>query len=413
MWKKPWGYAEGWVICTGLFFTGIILQLTIGKVAVDVFHFPTNLLSGILLILLLLFLHTYSRKGRVLQWFSGIEASITSISSLLFLVIVMGLTRQSPPSADLSAESGFVRLGFVQMTVSWPFVLLFLYFLFILGLVILRKLKRFNPKKDIGFMLNHAGLFIALFAAILGSGDLQRLQMTVPVEAPEWRATDENGKMVELPLAIELKSFTIDEYPPKLLIIDNSTGSILPEKQPDNILAEAVPVKGNLLDWEVEVTDYLPSAAAMITKDTVSFKEFHSEGATSALYVRARNKADGSLREGWISCGSYMFQYISLRLNDKVSIIMPDREPKRYASDVIVYVKDREKKEHTIEVNKPLSVSGWKIYQLSYDQRMGKWSKTSVFELVKDPWLPIVYTGIIMMLAGAVYLFVSAPVKSE
>ena len=62
-------------------------------------------------------------------------------------------------------------------------------------------------------------------------------------------------------------------------------------------------------------------------------------------------------------------------------------------------------------MNKPLSIAGWKIYQLSYDETKGKWSRMSVFELVRDPWLPIVYTGILMMIAGAIGLFLSAPVK--
>ena len=41
---------------------------------------------------------------------------------------------------------------------------------------------------------------------------------------------------------------------------------------------------------------------------------------------------------------------------------------------------------------------------------MGKWSRTSTFELVRDPWLPVVYTGITMMLLGAVYLFAFAKI---
>ena len=44
------------------------------------------------------------------------------------------------------------------------------------------------------------------------------------------------------------------------------------------------------------------------------------------------------------------------------------------------------------------------MYQLSYDEKFGKWSKLSVIELVRDPWLPVVYTGIFMMIIGAVYL---------
>jgi hypothetical protein len=48
---------------------------------------------------------------------------------------------------------------------------------------------------------------------------------------------------------------------------------------------------------------------------------------------------------------------------------------------------------------------GYSLYQLSYDENYGKWSAISVIEAVKDPWLPAVYLGIFMMLAGSVYLF--------
>ena len=92
---------------------------------------------------------------------------------------------------------------------------------------------------------------------------------------------------------------------------------------------------------------------------------------------------------------------------------MPNREPKHFASSVTVYTKSGKTEDAVIEVNKPLSVDGWKIYQTSYDSAMGKWSQNSVFELVKDPWLPAVYTGFVMMLAGAIFLFVSAPNKKD
>ena len=117
--------------------------------------------------------------------------------------------------------------------------------------------------------------------------------------------------MIELPLAIELRSFTIDEYPPKLMLIDNTTGKVLPEKQPENILVEEIPLAGNLQGWKVEVTRSLPMAACVMGQDTINFVEFHSEGATTALYVKARNELTGRQKEGWVSCGSYIFPYIS------------------------------------------------------------------------------------------------------
>ena len=36
-----------------------------------------------------------------------------------------------------------------------------------------------------------------------------------------------------------------------------------------------------------------------------------------------------------------------------------------------------------------------------------------MFELVRDPWLPAVYTGIIMMVLGAICLFVNAQKRKE
>ena len=77
-----------------------------------------------------------------------------------------------------------------------------------------------------------------------------------------------------------------------------------------------------------------------------------------------------------------------------------------YLSDVTVSTKSGTTLRDTIRVNKPLSVRGWKIYQYSYDEAKGNESDISVFELVRDPWLPFVYLGIFMMLAGAVWLFV-------
>jgi|GEM_PF-192791 len=191
MWKQPWGYAEGWVICAGLLITGFGLQLITGPVQAGLFQYPVNVAGGLIFLLVLCIGFVVGRKITVVQWFSGLTASITSLSALLSVVLVMG----------------FVGPGIERITMSWPFILLFLYFLFVLGFVTLKRIVSFRWR-DVPFMLNHVGLFITLLAAILGNGDLRRLRMTVPLENPEWRASDEKNEMIELPLAIELRSFT-------------------------------------------------------------------------------------------------------------------------------------------------------------------------------------------------------------
>ena len=88
----------------------------------------------------------------------------------------------------------------------------------------------------------------------------------------------------------------------------------------------------------------------------------------------------------------------------------PDHTPKRFASDITVYTEDGKSVRGTVEVNKPLKVNGWKIYQYGYDSFRGAESTYSVFQLVRDPWIFWVYLGIFLMIAGALcLLFFMAP----
>lgn len=396
MWKQPWGYAEGWVICAGLLITGFGLQLITGPVQAGLFQYPVNVAGGLIFLLVLCIGFVVGRKITVVQWFSRVNGE-----HYLFIGSFVSCVGYGICGSGYRADYDVVAF--------YPAVSLFLVCLGLCHIEAYRivSLEGCSVYAEPCRFIYHAA------GGDLGKRGLRRLRMTVPLENPEWRASDEKNEMIELPLAIELRSFTIDEYPPKLMLIDNTTGKVLPEKQPENILVEEIPLAGNLQGWKVEVTRSLPMAACVMGQDTINFVEFHSEGATTALYVKARNELTGRQKEGWVSCGSYIFPYISLQLDDAVSMVMPEREPRRFASDVMVYTKDKQTKEACIEVNKPLSIAGWKIYQLSYDETKGKWSRMSVFELVRDPWLPIVYTGILMMIAGAIGLFLSAPVKKE
>jgi len=88
----------------------------------------------------------------------------------------------------------------------------------------------------------------------------------------------------------------------------------------------------------------------------------------------------------------------------------PDHTPKRFASDITVYTEDGKSVRGTVEVNKPMKVNGWKIYQYGYDSFRGAESPYSVFQLVRDPWIFWVYLGIFLMITGALCLmFFMAP----
>ena len=101
---------------------------------------------------------------------------------------------------------------------------------------------------------------------------------------------------------------------------------------------------------------------------------------------------------------------IAIELKEFIMETYDDGSPRRFASDIQVLTKTGKHIQATVEVNKPVEVDGWKIYQYGYDTQMGAMSQTSILELVSDPWLPLVYTGIYMMLAGAVcMIFLAIP----
>ena len=407
MWNKTWGYKEGLTIGSGLLAIGLLLQATVGGIDWSLFAYPLNIIVSLVYLIGLACMHLLRKRIYLFGWMSHYSAAVTSLLWVAAITVVMGFIRQSSPD---QGPADF--LGFSRMIAAWPFVLIYFWMVTVLGLTTLRAAFPFRWRK-LSFLLNHIGLFIAMIAATLGNADMERLKMTTQIGTPEWRATDDSGRLIELPLAIELKNFSIDEYPPKLMLIDNETGHTLPEKSPVNLLLEEDVTQGRLQDWQIHIRQTIPMAASVATEDTVRFTQFHSMGATYAVYLEAVNQKNGQKKEGWVSCGSFLFPYKAIRLDSLTSLVMPEREPQRFASEVKVYTEQGTITDGIVEVNRPLEVEGWKIYQLSYDETKGRWSDISIFELVRDPWLPVVYTGIVMMMMGAVCLFVNAQKRKE
>jgi hypothetical protein len=104
---------------------------------------------------------------------------------------------------------------------------------------------------------------------------------------------------------------------------------------------------------------------------------------------------------------------IAVQLHKFTMETYEDGTPKRFASDITVHTKGGRDVSGTVEVNKPLKVNGWKIYQYDYDASQGAESQYSGFLLVRDPWLPAVYLGIFLMLAGALCLMLFMAPKTK
>ena len=210
IWTKPWTFAEGFLIGGGLIIAGLMLELSVGPVVWDTFAWPVNAI--VLAVFQLLIVAMYLMRHRVFAFrFVGtFHAAIPALAYALVLTVIMGLTRQTVNGQWLN-----------NMLTFWPFVLIYVYMAVILGLVILRQIRTafakrsaINGQRPTGqwSVILHLGLFIAMTTATLGNADVQRLKMIVAKGEPEWRALDQQEVVKELPLAIELKQFIMEQY---------------------------------------------------------------------------------------------------------------------------------------------------------------------------------------------------------
>lgn len=393
IWQNPWGDAESFTISFGILSVGFILEFILPKTH-STLVFPLNLILGASFFTLLVVLHFLFRKTKAHAFLSGIPLTIALVSSLSILVIFMGILPQIP-----SHDTGLIQqLGLNQMTSSYPFLMINFLLLIVLGLVSLRKTFPFKLK-NWGFVCSHWGLWIVIFAGGLGSGDLRRLKMDVYENKIELRSYDDNKKFYEMPLAIKLKDFVIDEFNPKLAIVENETGTLYEAQKPSMIMIE----KGlhcDLQSWKIQVEEFYVTSGRAGER----YYQLADFGAAPAAKIHAISPQNDTL-QGWISCGSFNRPHESLKLNDQLSLVMTVPEPKRFSSEVTFFTPDGKKQDATLEVNKPVKVNGWKIYQLSYDDKMGRYSNKSILEVVRDPWQPYVYLGIFMMMIGAIYMF--------
>ncbi len=282
--SKSFSLFDGFMIGGGIIVAGLLLQFTSGGVVWDALAWPANAIVLAVFIAIIIAIYLLGRKFDALRFLGTYKAAIPAMIYAVILTIIMGLTKQTVDGTWLN-----------NMLAFWPLVLIYMYIAVILGIITIKHTIKFRWKRDIPFLLNHLGLFIALVAATLGNADMQRMKMITAVDQPEWRVMTNNNDIQELNIAIELKKFIMETYD------------------------------------------------------------------------------DGS--------------------------------PKRFASKINIYTKSGKSFTATVDVNKPAEVDGWKIYQYGYDTQMGAMSNISILELVRDPWLPVVYTGIFMMIAGAVTLF--------
>lgn len=257
MWNKPYSLKEGSAITVGLMLIGLILQFTIGPLEWGLFMWPANIIALTIFVALLLVVWLLRKHFYFCRFMASMQAAVPAIAGAALLTIIMGLTRQLP-EGRLPADP----IGLTKMLNFWPFILVYVWMTAITGEATILQLSRFSWRRLPSFV-SHLGLFIVLTCGTLGNADMQRLKMFCEQGKVEWRGLDAWKNVHKLPVAIQLEKFTIDEYPPKLVVI-NRRGLPQPAKKPENLVLDKGLRTGHLTDWNIEVVkrieDAMPAA---------------------------------------------------------------------------------------------------------------------------------------------------------
>ena len=395
IWEKKWSYSEGFLIAFSLFGVGLALEQANGTAGLPKLGYPLNIYFGLGFISMLLLNYFIFRKSKLVAFLKSVPAAIASIGFFAWNALLMGSFLQ-----DANIDDWRQILALSQVTDSWYYLLANLFLLSTLGTLMIDKLHHFRWK-DLGVMASHLGLWLAIFAASLGSFELQRLEMNLTKGQLTNIATDRYQRDIqyEMPFALKLNDFVLEEYPPKMGIVDNKSGELLHE-QGKNIRLLEDQTDFEILGWRIHLVEQLDKAAK-----AGNTYYFNNEMGSPPAGLLSAVSANGDTVGGWVSCGRFNRPFESLKLHDDCSLVMLLPEPKNYLSIIEIYRPSGFDTLVNLEVNKPYPLDDWKLYQLSFNNDFGKWSDTSVVELVRDPWLPLVYGGIFMMLAGAIYLF--------
>jgi hypothetical protein len=389
-------YWTGFYIALAIVIVGFVIEVLTGGHGVKMPGWPINFIIFIFFIIYILGIHFFI-KGGAKAWLSSIYATIGAITVYSILVLLMGFILQ-----DDSKASRLVRLlGLSHLNRSWEFTLISIYLLLILGLVVLRRLKDLRAFKNLAFFFNHAGIWIVIAAASLGTGDLQRL--TMPIEQGHFSnvAFNRDSSFVVLPFTIRLKKFYLQKYKPSLQIYDPRTRRIFNSPDVDYTIA-----KGKVFHydgWTITIDSVIWNAVrtkdGFMPKDTIS--------SETAALISA--KSGYLTRTAWVSTGTYTLPSVSVYFTPHLAISLSLPEEKKYMS--IIDIIDRDTVLHNIKilVNHPVKYKGYQIYQSGFDLKHG--AVISILEVVRDPWLPVVYLGLIMLTIGAFMLFWTGKIR--
>lgn len=381
-WSGDLGYPQAVVAVFAAFALGVVLhflvgyRLSWGQTPLIWFYaslLPIALVGGRLW-----------RHRPWMHWLSSIPFAVTTTTAVGVIALLGGII----PS------SSFQQMGVPNLWSSWPFLNLTLIMLINLVASVGKRVLPLTYS-NIVYQLSHAGLATSIIAGAYSAANLDRYSLVLQEGRTSNIAVDAAGNEVRLPFSVKLNDFMLESYAPTILLAQKDS------KAADGLKITPSPEflkKGATLHvggYDVKVLEFIPKA--LLLPDGWTRTMWETGAPVAKLEVTQKGK---KIATGWMSCGSLDAPSEFLNLTEVKMLAMADPAPKKFMSHVEV-IEGKNKHSEVIEVNKKLSIHGYDLYQLSYDEKMGAASQVSVLEVVQDRGIPFVYAGMIMVLIGA------------
>lgn len=300
---------------------------------------------------------------------------------------------------------------------SWWFILLLVLFSLNLAVCLLN---RFSLKeRSAGSFLSHISILIILFGALIGIIFGQKDYIKIS-KGQEVNFLIFRGQKIPLGFSLRLDDFIYNENidsKEKLFVYqrpksekgtcDMHKGQASEKAQ--CLLAE-IPVNmgieqgiGNT-GYRIKVVRYIPDFVMDTSTKVVSSRSANADNPAVEVELKGPK---GEIKSAWLFARfPQMHQEISADF--KIIYNWAPRRAKDFISKVTILKSGKEVLRKDIQVNAPLNFASYNFFQSSYDNQNLSWSGLQV---VKDPGVPVIYAGFILLIIGLVMIFYIGPLR--
>jgi len=203
-----------------------------------------GLVAALVYVCLLVGVYALRDRWSLYRHLAGLKACIISISIVLSLLLVFGLTPQ-----DGSGDGFFGVLGFRSMSRSPIFILALLLLATTVTLNAIEDIHHFSRHR-LGVTCAHLGLSVILVAGLFGyGGTVRTIMIAIPNEPNHQALNESTDEYVKLPFELTLRDFLVYEYSSEVTLT-------LPDGRSSEIKI-AVNHPAKVGSWWIYQSDYL------------------------------------------------------------------------------------------------------------------------------------------------------------